>query len=83
MLVDCVDGGASVGFMLPFDLERAQAFWAGVLRRGVGETGRTGGRGSQGRHRRDGSGGADGTENQPHRGEISRCWCIAGHDVAA
>jgi ribosomal protein S18 acetylase RimI-like enzyme len=31
VLVDCVEGGASVGFMLPFDHERAKAFWAGAL----------------------------------------------------
>ncbi|MFJ2987378.1 GNAT family N-acetyltransferase [Collimonas sp. NPDC087041] len=27
VLVDCVDGGASVSFMSPFSAERAQAFW--------------------------------------------------------
>ena len=27
VLIDCVDGGASVGFMQPFAPERAQAFW--------------------------------------------------------
>ena len=31
VLVDCVDGGASVGFMLPFDVERAEAFWDTTL----------------------------------------------------
>jgi GNAT superfamily N-acetyltransferase len=35
VLIDCVDGGASVGFMLPLPRERALAFWrevaAGVL----------------------------------------------------
>lgn len=30
VLVDCVEGGASVSFMLPFSHERALAFWAGV-----------------------------------------------------
>lgn len=30
ILIDCVEGGASVGFMLPFDGEKAQAFWQGV-----------------------------------------------------
>jgi GNAT superfamily N-acetyltransferase len=30
ILIDCVEGGASVGFMLPFDAEKAQAFWQGV-----------------------------------------------------
>ena len=30
LLVDVVDGGASVGFMQPLDLARAEAFWRGV-----------------------------------------------------
>ncbi len=30
VLVDCVEGGASVSFMLPLGLDRARAFWQGV-----------------------------------------------------
>jgi GNAT superfamily N-acetyltransferase len=30
VLFDCVEGGASVGFMLPFEADIAQAFWQGV-----------------------------------------------------
>lgn len=30
VLIDCVDGGASVGFMLPLTRERAVAFWRRV-----------------------------------------------------
>jgi GNAT superfamily N-acetyltransferase len=30
ILVDCVEGGASVGFMMPLTRERAAAFWRGV-----------------------------------------------------
>ena len=30
VLIDCVEGGASVGFMQPFAPERAQAFWRRV-----------------------------------------------------
>lgn len=30
LLIDCVEGGASVGFMQPLSLERALAFWHGV-----------------------------------------------------
>jgi len=30
VLVDCVEGGASVSFMLPLDAERAAGFWRGV-----------------------------------------------------
>lgn len=31
ILVDCVDGGASVGFLLPLDERRATAFWRSML----------------------------------------------------
>lgn len=30
VLVDCVDGGASVSFMQPLSRERAKAFWSNV-----------------------------------------------------
>jgi GNAT superfamily N-acetyltransferase len=30
LLISCVEGGASVGFMLPMTLEKAQRFWQGV-----------------------------------------------------
>jgi GNAT superfamily N-acetyltransferase len=30
LLIDCVDGGASVSFMAPLKEERASAFWGGV-----------------------------------------------------
>lgn len=30
LLIDCVDGGASVGFMHPLPMNRALAFWRGV-----------------------------------------------------
>jgi GNAT superfamily N-acetyltransferase len=30
LLIDCVEGGASVGFMLPIDAARAGAFWRAV-----------------------------------------------------
>ncbi len=73
VLVDCVDAGASVGFMLPFDLERAEAFWVTALD-------------SASRGERvvlvaeDDAGAVVGTvqvmlaapENQPHRGEIAK-----------
>lgn len=36
VLIDCVEGGASVGFMLPLSRERAIAFWRRVAR-GVAE----------------------------------------------
>jgi ribosomal protein S18 acetylase RimI-like enzyme len=31
VLVDCVEAGASVSFMLPLDIDRAEAFWTGVI----------------------------------------------------
>jgi len=31
VLIDCVEGGASVGFMRPLPRERALAFWRGVV----------------------------------------------------
>ena len=31
LLIDCVDGGASVSFMAPLAASKAQAFWHGVL----------------------------------------------------
>jgi GNAT superfamily N-acetyltransferase len=30
VLIDCVEGGASVSFMLPFSKTKAEAFWRGV-----------------------------------------------------
>ena len=32
IMADCVQGGASVGFMLPFESRDGEAFWAGVAR---------------------------------------------------
>jgi ribosomal protein S18 acetylase RimI-like enzyme len=74
VLVDCVEGGASVGFMLPFDQARAEAFWVGALN----------GTASGDRvilvAEEAATGAVMGTvqvvlaapENQPHRGEISK-----------
>jgi ribosomal protein S18 acetylase RimI-like enzyme len=31
VLIDCTEGGASVGFLLPLDNERAEAYWVNVL----------------------------------------------------
>lgn len=73
VLVDCVEGGASVSFMLPITRAKAAAFWLGIsagLARGerlvfVAE---------------DASGAILGTvqvilqqpENQPHRGDVAK-----------
>jgi GNAT superfamily N-acetyltransferase len=73
VLIDCVDGGASVSFMAPLSRERALAFWHSVMR------------GAAAGERlllvaRDGGGRIDGTvqvvlaqpENQPHRADIAK-----------
>jgi len=73
ILLDCVDGGASVSFMAPLSRDKALAFWRGVLASAaLGE-------------RvvlvvRDAAGQWSGTvqvvlaqpENQPHRGDVSK-----------
>jgi GNAT superfamily N-acetyltransferase len=74
ILVDCVDGGASVGFMAPLDDGRAALFWRGALAEAA--------RGDRVVLVAEDavSGQAIGTvsvslaapENQPHRGEITK-----------
>ncbi|MBE7418739.1 MAG: GNAT family N-acetyltransferase [Ideonella sp.] len=74
ILLDCVAGGASVGFMWPLSRECADAFWRGALDSAA-----------RGERivlvARDGDGGAiAGTvqvilaqpENQPHRGDVAK-----------
>ena len=70
VLVDCVEGGASVSFMLPLTAERAQAFWRDV----VAEAG-AGKRVLLVAEDGDGVCGTvqvllDMPENQPHRGDV-------------
>jgi GNAT superfamily N-acetyltransferase len=73
ILIDCVEGGASVGFMAPLPRAKAIAFWRGVIE-------------SAARGDRvllvaeDAHGALQGTvqvalatpENQPHRGEVTK-----------
>jgi GNAT superfamily N-acetyltransferase len=73
VLIDCVEGGASVSFMLPMTMAKARAFWSKAAE-------------SAARGERmifvaeDGSGAIVGTvqvvldlpENQPHRGDVSK-----------
>ena len=73
VLIDCVDGGASVNFLLPMTRAKADAFWQGVAE-GL----------ARGDRRllvaQDASGRLIGTaqvllrvpENQPHRGELAK-----------
>jgi GNAT superfamily N-acetyltransferase len=72
VLLDCVEGGASVSFMLPLDRERARAFWADVAA-GVA-------RGERALLVADDEHGVVGTvqlglalpENQPHRADLAK-----------
>lgn len=73
LLRDCVEGGASVGFMWPLSIDDATSFWHGVLDR-VGEGERIV------FVAEDDDGRVVGTvqllfaapENQPHRGDIAK-----------
>lgn len=72
LLIDCVDGGASVSFMHPLTPDRAQAFWRNVAA-GVAA-------GERDLLVAEDAEGIVGTvqvvlaqpENQPHRGEVSK-----------
>ncbi|MDP3761857.1 MAG: GNAT family N-acetyltransferase [Ramlibacter sp.] len=72
LLVDCVDGGASVSFMHPLTMERALAFWHGVAE-GVA-------RGERALLVTEDAQGIVGTvqlilgqpENQPHRADVAK-----------
>ena len=72
LLIDCVEGGASVSFMLPLSMARALAFWQGV---GAGVA-----RGERALFVAEDESGIVGTvqlvleqpENQPHRADLSK-----------
>lgn len=72
VLIDCVAGGASVGFMHPLSAERARAFWRGVAD-GVA-------RGERALLVAEDAAGPCGTvqlvlaqpENQPHRADLAK-----------
>jgi ribosomal protein S18 acetylase RimI-like enzyme len=74
VLIDCVEGGASVSFMAPLPREKAEAFWHGVAD-GVGRGERTLMVAED-----TATGGAVGTvqvvfgqpENQPHRADVAK-----------
>lgn len=73
LLMDCVAGGASVGFVQPMSLAKAQRFWDGVAASVAREE-------TVLLVARDGDGGIAGTvqlvlalkENQPHRADVSK-----------
>ena len=72
VLIDCVDGGASVSFMIPLTHERAVAFW-----RGVANSVAAGERALLVAQDADGICGTvhlvlSQPENQPHRAELSK-----------
>jgi hypothetical protein len=72
VLIDCVEGGASVSFMLPFTRERASAFWHRVAEGAA--------RGERALLVAEDAQGIVGTvqlvleqpENQPHRAEVAK-----------
>lgn len=72
LLIDCVEGGASVGFIMPLTLERAAAFWDRI--------GRSVEQGERALLVAEDETGVCGTvqlvlnmpENQPHRAELSK-----------
>lgn len=72
LLIDCVEGGASVGFMLPLTLEQAQAFW-----RRIGAAVAAGERALLVAEDAQGIVGTvhlvlDQPDNQPHRADLSK-----------
>ena len=72
VLIDCVDGGASVSFMLPLSRERAVAFWKKVAEGVAAET-----RVLIVAENAEGICGTvqlifDLPENQPHRGDVAK-----------
>jgi GNAT superfamily N-acetyltransferase len=71
-LIDCVDGGASVGFMRPLTCGRAVAFWRqvgqGVAASGRAPLGAEDGRGVTGTVQLV----LDLPENQPHRADLAK-----------
>ncbi|MRS15906.1 GNAT family N-acetyltransferase [Enterobacteriaceae bacterium RIT691] len=73
ILVDCVNGGASVSFMLPFHPDKAAAFWHNVAQ-SVGEDERVVLAAFNGDGQLLGTVQliTDFPENQPHRGEVAK-----------
>jgi len=79
VLIDCVEGGASVSFMHPLPRDRAVAFWRRVAQ-GVAS-------GERALLVAEDARGPCGTvqlvldqpENQPHRAELSKLLSIAAH----
>ena len=73
LLIDCVEGGASVSFMLPLTLKRAQTFWQRVAA-GVhnGERALLVAEDAQGAIVGTVQLVLDQPENQPHRGDLAK-----------
>jgi ribosomal protein S18 acetylase RimI-like enzyme len=73
ILVDCVEGGASVGFLAPLTSDRAAAFWTGAIAALVrGERAILVARDSERRTVGTVSLAFALAENQPHRAEVTR-----------
>lgn len=72
VLIDCVEGGASVSFMLPMTRAKADAFW-----RKAGDSAKSGGRVILAAEDEEGIIGTvqvifELPENQPHRGDLAK-----------
>jgi len=73
VLIDCVEGGASVGFMAPLTRARATAFWSGVIDSAArGERVLLVAEDAQGRIHGTVQVTLSKPENQPHRGEVTK-----------
>jgi GNAT superfamily N-acetyltransferase len=73
VLIDCVEGGASVSFMLPLTRDKAETFWRGVAD-GVAQGGRIlmVAEDAQGRIVGTVQLVTDLPDNQPHRGDVAK-----------
>jgi GNAT superfamily N-acetyltransferase len=73
VLIDCVEGGASVSFMWPMSREKAETFWRGVAW-GVASGSRIVVVAEDGDHRIIGTAQVilNLPENQPHRGDVAK-----------
>jgi GNAT superfamily N-acetyltransferase len=73
VLIDCVEGGASVSFMLPMTQAKAEAYWRGVAESVTrGERAVFAAEDAQGTMLGTSTVILDQPENQPHRGDIAK-----------
>ena len=85
VLIDCVEGGASVSFMQPMTLAKAAEFWRDVAASMArGERALVVARGQQWRHHRHCAGRCGRAARISRTAPTSpRCWCIGGRGGSA